>query len=600
MTEALTHRGPDDSAYFNEGNLGLGFKRLSIIDPEQGNQPFFSPDRSVVCICNGEIFNFPELREELRQKGFSFRSNCDVEVIPMLYQVYGTGFVGKLNGQFAIALADLRNRTLLLVRDHFGICPLYYTQADGRLLFGSEIKALLQYPGVGRQVGLTGLDQVFSFPGLVSPHTMFEGICSLKPGHMLEVGEAVSLRKYWDLDYPRVAQVATPPNLHQCIEQTEDLLLKAVRYRMQADAPVGFYLSGGLDSSLIGAMIGKLNGGASTPSFSVCFASKEDQELNEQEHQQFVARYLGSDNFSVPFDVGNVQARMREVVWFSECPLKETYNACSLALSAEARRRQVKVILSGEGADEFFGGYVGYRFDRLRHKPPGQGSLDDYFERQIRQQLWGDPDFFYEQNHYELKEVKGSIFSAGVNERYADFDCLNSLQVDGDMLAGRDCFHKRSYLDTKLRLADHLLADHCDRMNYANSVEGRYPFLDINLIEYLRTVPAEVKMKNFQEKYLLRQVAGHYLPERIAQREKFSFVAPGSPQLLQHRVGWVQDLLSYDYVKRAGYFDPDVIEQLKQRYQRAGFKLNVPFESDLLLIVLSFHLFLEVFSMPAF
>lgn len=601
MAEAIQHRGPDEASCFVDKNVGLGFRRLSIIDLAHGHQPYFSEDGTVRMICNGEIYNYKELREELQQKGCRFTTNCDVEVVLHAYLEHGANFIDRLNGQFAFAISDARNNSLLLARDQFGICPLFYTVADEVLIFGSEIKAMLRHPFVKKEVDLTGLDQVFAFPGLVSPHTMFSNIISLKPGHYLQVKNGqVSTHEYWDLNYhPHDHDYGHKPDSYY-VEQLEDILLRSIKYRLNADVPVGFYLSGGLDSSLIGAMMKKIHPDISYQSFSIGFPALDNKEIDERKYQQIVSRHVNSRHTEIPFDWPEIEQRLRQAIFHAECPLKESYNTCSLALSENVRRNGVKVILSGEGSDEFLGGYVGYRFDIQRSQLQTEKDLEDLLEDQMNGQLWSDPNFLYEKRHVSFKETVQALYSHDVNGIFREFDCLENLGIDRQKLAGRHPFHKRSYLDLKLRLSDHLIADHGDRVAYANSIEGRYPFLDVALTEFVRSVPPEIKLKGLVEKYILKEVAKKYLPEEIYARQKQGFVAPGSPHLLRNNIEWINDMLSYERIKRQGYFNPDVIERLKKIYRKDDFKLNLPFDSDLLIVVLTFNIFLDVFDMPDF
>jgi asparagine synthase (glutamine-hydrolysing) len=599
MSDALIHRGPDDSAIIIDDNLGLGFRRLSIIDLKHGNQPFYSDDGQVIAICNGEIYNHKELRRELEAKGFRFRTHCDIEVLPHLYVTYGIDFVKKLNGQFAICLYDKRKKQLFLVRDHFGICPLFYTVVDDTLVFGSEIKAILRHDKVKRAVDLTALDQLFTFPGTVSPTTFFKNISSLKPGHFLQLKDGnVSTHEYWDLDYPLESEIAETKSEQYYIDRLEELFAKSVEYRLAADVPVGFYLSGGVDSSLVGAMMSKVNPGTSYDSFSIHYPSKIDSQHDERVYQRMMAKHLNSTHHEIEFNWSSVADRLKDAIFYSEGALKESYNTCSLALSEKVSNTNIKVVLSGEGSDEFFGGYVGYRFDIQRRNRSTDDSLEEILEAQTRQKLWGDPNFFYETNHNEFRETTRAVYSDSMNDLHNGFDCLPKLGIDKSKLAGRHPFHKRSYLDLKLRLSDHLVSDHADRVNYANSVEGRYPFLDINLIEFVKTIAPDVKLKNLIEKYILKEMARKYLPPEINNRQKFSWVAPSSSQLLKNNVEWIQDMLSPDAIKRQGYFNAQTIERLKKIYSREDFTLNIPYESDLLIVVLTFNIFLEVFDMP--
>ena len=596
MTGKLVHRGPDSAGYFVDHHVALGFRRLSIIDPEGGDQPLFNEDGSIVLICNGEIFNYPELKKVLVQKGHQFRTRCDVEVLLHLYEEHGINFLNKLNGQFAFVIYDRKNRQLFLARDHFGVNPLYYTIVDGLFIFASEIKAILEHPQVPREVDLTGLDQTLSFPGLVSPRTMFKGIQSLKSGHYIVVQNGdVSVREYWDLDYPRLGAGAAGKSENEYVDELKALLTRSVEYRLQSDVPVGFYLSGGLDSSLIGALINQVAPDTRRHSFSIGFT---DEDISETKHQRLMAEFTRSIHNEIMFDWSEIVERLERMIYHCECPVRESYNTCSMALSAAARNAGVKVVLTGEGADELFAGYVGYRFDRFRDRESKSYDLETALEDELRERLWGDKNFFYEKDHHALREVKQALYSRRVNQRYSEFDCLNHELINKERLRGRHPVHQRSYLDFKLRLSDHLISDHGDRMTLANSVEGRYPFLDIDLVEFSTRIPPELKLHDYIEKYILKRVAEDLLPPEIVKREKFGFHAPGSPYLLQQGVEWINDMVSHERIKRQGYFNPDVIDRLRAEYMQNGFKLNLPFEDDLLIVVLTFSIFLDTFNLP--
>jgi asparagine synthase (glutamine-hydrolysing) len=596
MSNKLVHRGPDSDGFFADGAVGLGFRRLSIIDLAGGDQPIFNEDRSVVLVCNGEIYNYRELRRELRQKGHAFSTESDVEVLLHLYEEEGTGFLNRLNGQFAFVIYDRRKRTLFLARDHFGINPLYYTTAGDTFIFGSEIKGLLEHPLVGREVDLTGLDQTLSFPGVVSPRTMFKGIESLKSGHYALVRNGdVSVREYWDLDYPKEGQLDYSKPESYYVEGLRERLAQSVKYRLQADVPVGFYLSGGMDSSLIAALIRRASD-ADRHSFSISFA---DKEICESAYQRVMAEHVGSVHHEIPFDWSQISERLPEMIYHCEVPVKETFNTCSLALSESAKRAGITVVLAGEGADELFAGYLGYRFDQFGRRGATATDYEALLEEELRERLWGDRDLFYEVDQLALRDVKGALYSPRVNEDFDDFECLNFQLVGKARLKGRHFIHQRSYLDFKLRLSDHLLSEHGDRMALANSVEARYPFLDIDLVEFAREIPPDLKLNGFTEKYVLKKVAEGLVPPEIINREKFGFRAPGSPYLLQQNVEWINDLLSYERIKRQGYFSPETVERLKEQYTRPGATLNPHLESDLLMIVLSFGILLDAFALPS-
>lgn len=595
MADQLIHRGPDDAGYCIKNEAGLAFRRLSIIDLQHGNQPFFDESKSIVSICNGEIYNYKDLRRDLQQKGYSFKTECDVEVLIPLYQEYGVDFINMLNGQFAFAIFDDAKKRLLLARDHVGICPLFYTIASNTVVFASEIKAILAHPSVRKSTDLRGLDQILTFPGVISPVTMFKGIRSVRPGHYLlaRPDGSVNEHEYWDLDYP----ISTSEHRSDAeyIEEFDGILRRSVIDRLNADVPVGFYLSGGLDSSLIGGIAQSAVPDRSRHSFSIAFS---DQDIDERPFQRTFNQEIATNHHEILFDWKQVADRLKKAVYHSETPLKESYNTCSLALSERVHDSGVKVVLTGEGSDELFAGYVGYRFDVMRAAQSNSKEFSEMLEDEERHTLWGNRNFFYETNYFALKEAKLNLYSAGVAEQFPEFNAVRGKVVNKAKLAGRHPIHQRSYVDFKLRLSDHLVADHGDRVSYANSIEARYPFLDVRVIEFARQLPPRLKLNGLIEKYIVKQAARRYLPASICDREKFAFVAPGSPALLAQNIDWINDLLSPETIRRQGYFNPTMIEKLKKIYSRPGFKLNLPFDSDLLMIVLTFGIFLEVFEMP--
>jgi asparagine synthase (glutamine-hydrolysing) len=597
MTMALAHRGPDSEGQFIEKDAGLGFRRLSIIDLKTGDQPLFNEDSSVVLTCNGEIYNYLELRNTLVKAGHRFRTNTDVEVLVHLFEDEGTAFLSRLNGQFAFVVYSVKEKTLFLVRDQFGICPLYYTVIDGLFIYASEIKAILEHPMVSREVDLTGLDQVLTLPGAISPRTVFKNICSVPPGHYVVVkNNDITVREYWDLEYPGLEESGDGKPDAYYVETLKDLFECSVRYRLQADVPVGFFLSGGLDSSLIAAMIRQVSPDIQRHSFSISFS---DAMICESKYQRLMSSCVDSIHHEIPFHETDIADRLRQAVYHSEAPLKETYNTASLALSQQTRRSGVTVVLNGEGSDELFAGYVGYRFDKGRSDRGKKYDLETVFGDEIRERWWGDPELYYEKDEYAFREVKTALYSPDLGERLNDFESTGFPVVNKDRLRGRHPLHKRSYLDFKLRLAGHLIADHGDRMAMANSVEARYPFLDINLVEFCTQIPPRLKLNGFSEKYVLKKVAEGLVPREVIEREKFGFVAPGAPSLLRQRIEWIDDLLSYDTIKKQGYFNPETVEVLKAKYSREGFRLNQTLEDDLLIVVITFGLFQELFGLPA-
>ncbi|MFF2073336.1 asparagine synthase (glutamine-hydrolyzing) [Kitasatospora sp. NPDC058162] len=605
MAGTLVHRGPDSDGYFLADHVGMATRRLSIVDPATGDQPIATPDGDVTVCCNGEVFNHAELRARLKAAGHAFRTGGDVEVLVHLYEEHGTGLVQHLNGQFSFALYDRARRRLVLARDHVGITPLHYAVTGGTLVFGSEVKALLAHPLVRREVDPGGLDQVMLLPGLVSPRTMFAGIATLPPGHLLVVEDGrIDVRRYWDLDYPQAAELspAAAAGDEERFGRLEQALRRSVELRMRADVPHAYYLSGGLDSSLVAGIAAK-SAAERLRTFSVTFP---DARMSEQPYQRMVARSLDSEHHEVPVTPDHLLDQLREVVRHSECPLKESYNVASVRLSAAVRARGAKVVLSGEGADELFAGYVGYKFDKQtaaratrsrRRTAAGRQPLTA--EQRLNQRLWGNPLLSYGQRLGELAAARAELYSPELRSRLPDFDCLARPLVDLDQLRGRHVLHQRSYLDFKLRLADHLLGDHGDRVAMANSVEARYPFLDRDVIDCARALHPDLVLHGFQEKYPLKRIAERYVPSEIVNREKFAFHANPSADLLRADRSWIDDYLAPARIRREGYFDPAAVRELRARYAGREVGLNTLFEDDLLMVVVTHGIFLETFDLPA-
>jgi len=596
MIAQITHRGPDDTGYHLLPGYGVGFCRLSIVDLSGGHQPMTAADGRVVSAVNGELYNHTELRTALQAKGHSFQTRCDVEVVPALYLEHGAEFAEHLSGQFACAVYDAARRELVLARDQVGIAPLFWTEWDGGYLFASEIKALLAWPGLKKQVNLTALDQIMTFPGPVSPHTMFKGIYSLKPGERLVISErGVEARQYWDLDYPREADLAPIRPVESYLEDLDGLLRQAVQRRLQGDVPAALYLSGGLDSSLVAAVTHAVAPGEQRDTFSIIF---DDKEINERDFQLMMSRHLGTRHHERLVTPDDILGHLKEIVVRAETPLRESYNACSLILSRMVREAGMKLVLSGEGADELFAGYVGYRLDADRQQRLDPDDTDDRMEIQFNQRLWDAPHFFYEKRYRAHADIRAEIYAEGPRAQFRRFQATATSPIDRQKMAGRHPMHQRSYLDFKLRMADHLLSDHGDRVIMGNSVEGRYPFLDQDLIDYVRTMPPHVLVQDGIEKAPLKALARRYLPSDVIDRRKFSFVAPASPDMLRRNLDWVNDLLSPARIARQGYFDPDMVEGLRQMYTKPGFRLNQTYEDDLLMVILTFNILVDAFDLP--
>jgi asparagine synthase (glutamine-hydrolysing) len=600
MAAELAHRGPDAEDIISNGPVSLGFRRLALLDLPGGSQPHANADRSVLSVCNGEIFNYERLRGYLRSKGHKFLSEVDTEVIPHLYEEYGADLVKLLDGQFAFAVYDSRQRLLLLGRDHCGIIPLFYAVADGKLIFASEIKAILRHPAVCPSVDPRGLDQVLALPGLVSPQTMFQGVHSLRPGERI-VADRRGMRaeQYWDLDYPPAGEFpaisgpAVAQELKRHGQELRRLLDASVRSRLKADVPVGLYLSGGLDSSLIAGLMAESRPPDPWHAFSVTFPRSD---ISESGYQRLAAAGLPANHHEVTVTESVSSDTFRAMVRHAECPVRESYNVCSLLMSRRARATSTYAVLSGEGADELFGGYPGYRFDASGHSGNQLSLLEKELEREANQRMWG-LDLRYEQDQYAAQETRAMIYSDDLADSIDEFTVTRQRLADPELLIGRHPLHQRSYLDFHLRLSDHLLGDHGDRMAMANGVEVRFPFLAREVVDKATRIPPTLMILDGQEKAVLHDAAADLVPAEILHRPKFGFRGQTSTDLLLH-TDWFEELVSPAVVRRQGYFNPDTLSLLVARQRGGSHQVHPHLGTDYLMAAATFAIFMEEFGLP--
>jgi len=587
MLEKIRHRGPDGSQTLVLEQIGLGFNRLSFLDLDGGMQPIQNEDRTVSMICNGEIFNYRELKAELQAKGHVFRTRTDVEVILHLYEECGENFANRLNGQFAIALYDDKNRQLLLVRDQIGIAPLFYTTVEDRIVFASEIKAILEYPGVRRKLNLKAVDQLMNFPGIVSPVTFFEGIHSLEGGHMLRIlpGQEPQNIEYWDLLYNPEEEDRGEAYY---VEKLREMLKEAISRRLVADVPIGFYISGGLDSSVVACYIGKylLN---SYYSFSAEIGSGE---LDESRFQKIIRDCVKSTHYHTKVTEEEIWDNLSEVIYHTEAAVKESYDVAAYLLSALVKESPAKAVLTGQGSDEFFYGYAGYMVDQFRSMQRGSMSSE---ECACNERLWGDPYFRYERIHPEIRKIHKKIYSADVRGEIDRFSAWAESPINVEHVKGLSTQKRRSYIDYKLRLSDHLLGEHGDRMFFSHSVEGRHPFLDVELLSFVTTIPDKYKLDGVNEKYILKKASEGIVPEEILKRKKFPFQAPGMSAMIKRSEG--REFLDDALIRKYGIFDADYVNEMKQTYMQSDFKLMGAYEIDYLLIVMTVTMLCERFSL---
>ena len=589
MLYAIRHRGPDGTQTLIRDRAALGFNRLSFLDLAGGMQPIANEDETLLMICNGEIFNYRELSAELMARGHQFRTKTDVEVILHLYEEYGLDFPKKLNGQFAIALYDDRKKELLLVRDHVGICPMFYTVCGDTVVFGSEIKAILEYPGVERKLNLKAVDQLMNYPGVVSPNTFFSGIWSLRGGHMLRirVDREIQDLEYWDMIYSPEEEEDLGEDYY--VERLRELLKEAIARRLVADVPIGFYISGGLDSSIVACYIGRylLN---SYYSFSAEIGSGD---LDESRFQGIVRETVHSSHYATKVAETEIWENLESVIYHAESGVKESYDVAAFLLSALVQGSPAKAVLTGQGSDEFFCGYAGYMVDLFRNLQAGRMSRE---ECAVNERLWGDPYFRYERNHPEIRKIHEQIYSKNVRGEIENFSAWAESPIDVSKVKGLSSQKRRSYIDLKLRLSDHLLGEHGDRMFFSHSVEGRHPFLDAELLAFVATMPDKYKLNGTNEKYILKKAGKGIVPDPILKRKKFPFQAPGMSAMVKRPAGGV-DYLRDDLIRKYDIFDADYVNHLKQVYSQSDFRLMGAYEIDYLMIVLTVTMLCERYSL---
>jgi asparagine synthase (glutamine-hydrolysing) len=601
MIMPLRHRGPDGFGYFIDGSVGLAHARLSIIDLSTGDQPIANEDRTIWTVFNGEIFNYLELRAELEQAGHIFRTHSDTETIVHAYEQWGDDFVHRLNGQFAIALWDAKRHRLLLVRDRVGIRPLFFQHDGRRLLFGSEIKSVLTASRQPRRLDLFGLSQIFTFWSTVGERTAFEGVRSLPPGCMLSVErDRETLTQYWQWRFPSRDQHSTL-TFSQAAEELRSLLADAVRLQLRADVPVGAYLSGGLDSSIIVSMI-RQSTDVPLRTFSVCF---EDPEFDESEYQQAMVRHLGTDHTAVRCSQQEIGAAFARLVLHTETPIVRTGPVPLMILSDLVRRSGFKVVLTGEGADEVFGGYDLFKeaqirrfwarqpqskwrpallsrlYPYLRHSPVGNGAYAQSFFGQGLADV-GSPFYAHAQRWSTTRRLHSFLSADAKTALRSYVPEAELMKLLPPELPGWAGLSRDQYVEANTLLYGYLLSSQGDRVAMANSVEGRVPFLDHRVIEFANRLPPNFKLRGLREKAVLRAAVKDLLPESIVNRVKQPYRAPDSQSFCQGGAGaeLVAELLSPERIRDAGYFDSEMVRRLVEKCRAGkaiGFADNMAF-----------------------
>ena len=612
MLGQVRHRGPEAAGLFVDDLVGLGHARLSIVDLAGGLQPLTNEDQSLWLVCNGEIFNHVELRAALENRGHHLRTHSDSETILHLYEEMGADCVHELNGQFAFALWDHNHRRLMLARDRLGIRPLYYTVTNGVLIFGSEIKALLTYPNIERELDLVGLGHVFTSWSPVPPRTMFKNIRALRAGHILQASpEELQDRQYWRLQFPAAGQERRMDR-REAADELRALLLDATRLRLRADVPVGSYLSGGLDSSIVTALARRYTTNV-LQTFSVAFS---DAEFDERPYQEEVADLLGTEHHTIECQPADIARVFPEVVWHAETPLLRTGPAPLYMLASLVRKHGFKVVLTGEGSDEFLLGYDIFKETRVRafwarerqsklrprllrklyqHIPdlavPSQAYLEAFFGNGLDRV--DEPDFSHMLRWANTARLY-RYFTAEVRSQIGDAARADLERLIAEQDPQWNILARAQFNEVTTFLEPYLLASQGDRVAMAHAVEGRFPFLDYRVVEFNNSLPPGQKLVGLHEKALLKEAVSDLLPAAILHRLKkpfrapirAAFVGPAEPE-------YVRDLLDPAHVAADGIFRPEAVWWLYERARAQGRMSET--ENMALVGIISFALFKYAF-----
>lgn len=541
MCNIIAYRGPDDSGFFTDKNIGLGSRRLSIIDIDGGHQPIHNEDESIWIVYNGETFNYKSLKSELETGGHRFYTSSDTEVLVHLYEEYGEEFVKRLHGMFAFALWDSIRKKLIIARDPIGINPLYYTAFEDKLIFASEIKALLEYSEIKREIDDIALNDYLIFQAPVGHRTLFNGISSLLPGQMIICFNGqIYAKSYWDFNNFTTSSL----DEKALIQKLMDKLKETVQMHLVSDVPVGMYLSGGVDSATTLALM-KMFYHDRINTFTVGFGYEDVDELKFAKE---TADLMDTGHKEVIIEPKNLMNDLDDIIWHMEDPIADFGEIANYYLSSEVNKRKIKVTLSGSGGDEAFGGYWGYKAlintNKMKRKlpafitskllPSASKVLPIWFPKSL-----GIKTYAGYVSGEEVYKGNGGIFPVKDERRFFYSDSFyNAIRDNGHgehmaikyfnngAIPDNNVLSRAQYVDIKIYIDAHML--HADKMNLAHSVEVRYPLLDKELLDFSFTIPGTFKIKNSIEKYIFRKTVAEskLLPKKITDRKKKGFRSP--------------------------------------------------------------------------
>lgn len=613
MLKKMHHRGPEQTNVRVGKRWGLGISRLSIIDLTNKENVFTAAQGKITYVVNGEIFNYKELRQELIEKGYKFRSKCDSEVVGFLYEEYGIRFINRLNGQFAIIMYDERDDKVILIRDHFGIVPLFYHVDEHRCTFASELIALTSLAYVKKEFNPIALDQLFTFWTTIGSTTFLKNIFQVRPSHYVEITrKGVSERAYYALDLSEeiVDNSLTLSRAKQLVRQT---LIDSVKIRLEAsDVEIGAYLSGGIDSSIITKLAEQIKGNA-LQTFSINFI---DKLYSEKKFQDAFFSTTSVINNRIDIDCADIVSNLEKVIEHTGQPIFRTAPIPLFVLSNFVNRNGIKVVLTGEGADEIFWGYDTFKELKIRkfwsNKPESRyrpflfkkifpqfphfdakynAFISAFYKKDL---LTEEKDFFSHLPRWNNSSPLKAIFSQELKQELSDYNCFEDLRrqlpTKFDQLSG---LSKCQYLEMMTLLPGYLLSSQGDRMAFAHSVECRIPFLDRRVVELCAKLPHQYKMKSLIDKYILRETFKDLLPSEIYNRPKNAYQAPELTAFTKNAKGsYIEHYLSEDVTKTVGLFNPRKVCMLYNKVVNSGNASRVGTQNNMAFIqTLSTHIF---------
>lgn len=597
MVDSIKHRGPDETGIYADDYIGLGHTRLSIMDPQNGKQPSISEDGSVVVIFNGEIYNFQSLKKDLLEKAHCLKNNSDTAILPHMYEEYALDMFKMLNGQFAIAIWDKYKKRLILARDRFGEKPLYYFHRDKAFCFASEAKAILKSGLIHAEISPIALKQIFTYWTTLGDRSIFKDIYQVPPGnYLLFEGCKTVVKSYWNYTYSKDTDTKYNEK-NDLIDELKKKMVSSIKSRMMSDVPISFYLSGGLDSSLITGMAAKISN-KSLNTFSIAF---DDNNFDESKYQDYMSQYLGTKHKRVMFSRKQIPTIIKDVIYHTEVPILRSGAFPMYVLAKLVRSNDIKVVLSGEGSDELFGGYDIFRevkirdfcskspdskfraalYKRVNNFVPGLASQSVNSLSLYYNSTDSKSTFSSHMSRWKIGSYSQQFFQPEYREAMKYYNELGNLEdfIPPDYTEWTP-IQRAQYLEITTLFSNYLLSSQGDRVSMAASVECRYPFLDYEVAEFAAALPDKMKIMGLNEKYIVKKLAEKYVPDIITKRKKFPYRAPiDISELMKDE--YIRHIISTNSLKQFGVFNPNAVE----KFITSALLKEIPCERDCMLFM---------------